>query len=118
MTVYPDDLYDYETLFEGIQKIVTINSYERNLKARTECIKHYGLKCVVCSFNFEEFYKDLGMGFIHVHHLNQLSDIRQGYKVNPIKDLIPVCPNCHAMLHKKNPPYTINELKLIIDRNE
>jgi 5-methylcytosine-specific restriction enzyme A len=57
---------------------------------------------------------DIGKGFIHVHHLTQLSDIGQGYEVDPVKDLRPVCPNCHAMLHKKNPPYTIDEIKLNI----
>ncbi len=62
--------------------------------------------------HFEEEYGNIGKCFIHVHHLTQLADIRQGYEVNPIKDLRPVCPNCHAMLHKKNPPYTIEQLKL------
>jgi len=67
---------------------------------------------VVCEFNFEAAYGEIGSGFIHVHHLTKLSDIRQGYEVNPVDDLRPVCPNCHAMLHKRNPPYTIDELKL------
>ena len=49
--------------------------------------------------------------FIHVNHLTQVSDKKQEYKVNPIADLRPVCPNCHAMLHKDNPPVTIEELK-------
>ncbi|MFZ2169644.1 MAG: hypothetical protein WAW61_08415 [Methylococcaceae bacterium] len=113
-TVYPDELDKPETLFEGIKKTVLVNSYERNPMARKKCIEHYGAKCAVpnCGFDFEEVYGDIGKGFIHVHHLTKLSDIGQGYVVNPIKDLRPVCPNCHAMLHQKNPPYTINELRL------
>jgi predicted HNH restriction endonuclease len=110
-TVYPDELDKSETLFEGIKKTVLVNSYERNQVARNKCIKYYGLQCVVCGFDFEKVYGDIGKGFIHVHHLTQLSDIGQGYEVNSINDLRPVCPNCHAMLHKKNPPYTIDELK-------
>ena len=114
VTVYPDELDKPETLFEGIKKTVLVNSFERNPKARKKCIEHYGAQCVVCGFNFEKVYGDIGKGFIHVHHLTKLSDIGQGYEVNPIKDLHPVCPNCHAMLHQKNPPHTIDELKLKI----
>ena len=109
-TVYPDDLDEPETLFEGIKKTVLVNSYERNPIARKKCIEHYGVKCAVCRFDFEEVYGYIGKGFIHVHHLTKLSDIGQGYEVNPITDLRPVCPNCHAMLHQENPPYTIDEL--------
>ncbi len=112
VAVYPDEIEEPEALFEGIRKTVTINSYERNQVARTKCINHYGAQCMVCNFDFSKKYGDIGQGFIHVHHLTQLADIKEGYEVNPIKDLRPVCPNCHAMLHKKKPPYTINELKL------
>lgn len=53
------------------------------------------------------------IGFIHVHHINQISDIGKEYEVDPIKDLIPVCPNCHAMIHSKRPAFTIEEIKEI-----
>lgn len=112
--VYPDELDKPETLFEGIKKTVLVNSYERNPIARKKCIEHYGAQCVICDFNFEKVYGNIGIGFIHVHHLTKLSDIGQGYEVNPVKDLRPVCPNCHAMLHQKNPPHTIGELKFKI----
>jgi hypothetical protein len=112
VTVYPDELDNPETLFEGIKKTVLVNSYERNPIARKKCIERYGAQCIVCDFDFEKVYGDIGKGFIHVHHLTKLSDMGQGYEVNPVKDLRPVCPNCHAMLHQKNPPYTIDELRL------
>jgi 5-methylcytosine-specific restriction protein A len=110
-SIYPDELNKPETLFEGIKKTVLVNTYERNPEARSKCIQNYGVQCVVCGFDFEKKYGDIGKGFIHVHHLTQLSEIGQGYEVDPINDLRPVCPNCHAMLHKRNPPYTIAELK-------
>jgi 5-methylcytosine-specific restriction protein A len=113
-TVYPDELDKSETLFEGLKKTVLVNSYERNPIARKKCIEHYGFQCVVCSCDFEMMYGDIGKNFIHVHHLIQLSDIGESYEIDPVKDLRPVCPNCHAMLHKKNPPYTIDEMKLNI----
>lgn len=108
--IYPDEINE-ENLFEGLKKQISINAYERNSKARKKCIEYYGTKCVICNFDFEEVYGDIGHGFIHVHHLKPLSEINKEYNINPIEDLRPVCPNCHAMLHKKKPAYSINELR-------
>ena len=112
-TVYPDDL-DLEVKYsEGKAKKMIVNSYERNPHARKKCIDHYGLNCQVCDFNFFEKYGDIGKDFIHVHHIIELSTIGEEYEVDPIKDLIPVCPNCHSMLHtpKNKPAYTVEELR-------
>jgi len=113
---YPDDLVENDniTLLEGAKKQIIVNSYERDPYARERCIKYYGFECSVCGFNFEKEYGEIGKEFIHVHHLTPLSEIKGEYEVDPIKDLRPVCPNCHAMLHKKIPAYTIEELKKII----
>ena len=92
----------------------TVNAFERNAKARSACIEHYGAKCIVCGFNFQEKYGEIGKDFIHVHHIKPLGEIGAEYKVDPINDLRPVCPNCHAMLHKRKPPFSINELRSII----
>lgn len=112
--LYPDEIPVSEKLLEGIKKQVTVNSFERNPKARQECIDHFGTSCYVCDFNFQKIYGDIGAEFIHVHHLTQLSTIGQEYEINPIEELRPVCPNCHSMLHRKIPPYTIDELKEIM----
>jgi len=112
--IYPDEVES--NLLEGFKKEVTVNSCERNPIARKECLEYFGYNCSVCKINFEEKYGGIGKNFIHVHHLKQISNIKKEYTVNPIKDLIPVCPNCHAMLHKRNPPYSINELKDMIKR--
>ena len=69
-------------------------------------------------FDFEAVYGGLGRGFIHVHHLVPVSTIGKEYKIDPIQDLRPVCPNCHSMLHKNNPPLTIEELKNIIQNKQ
>ena len=68
-------------------------------------------------FNQNKPSQKFGKNFIHVHHIKPLSEINQEYKVNPIKDLIPVCPNCHAMLYKKVPTYSLEELKNIIKKD-
>ena len=86
---------------EGAVVSVMMNRFERDIKARKKCIKHYGCICQVCEFDFASKYgPEIGAGFIHVHHLVPLSRIRKAYEVDPVKDLIPVCPNCHAMLHR------------------
>jgi len=105
-----------ETLMEGIKKNIIVNAYERNTKARELCIQYFGLSCSVCEINFETFYGKIGINYIHVHHLVPISTMGDSYQIDPIKDLRPVCPNCHAMLHKKNPPLTIEELKNILNK--
>jgi 5-methylcytosine-specific restriction protein A len=109
--LFPDTIEnENEILYEGAKKQITVNSYERNLKARQECIKHYGNKCCVCETDFEQVYGIIGKDFIHVHHLKEISDIVNTYIINPIDDLRPVCPNCHSMLHQRKPCFTIDEL--------
>ena len=110
-TVFPDEVEENVKYSEGKTKVVLVNSYERNQVARQKCIKHYGAFCQVCSFDFENVYGDLVKDFIHVHHVIDIATIGTEYSVNPIKDLIPVCPNCHSMLHKKKPAFSIKELK-------
>ena len=105
-----DELDERTEYIEGLKKTILVNAYERNYEAREECIRYYGSNCIVCDFNFEKTYGDIGRGFIHVHHLKAISSIGLECKINPIKDLRPVCPNCHAMLHKRNPPLSIDEL--------
>jgi hypothetical protein len=107
-----DELPESE-MTEGHATKVYVNRFERDPKARAECIRLKGAKCRVCSMDFEAVYGSIGKDFIHVHHLTPLSSIKRNYIVNPSTDLEPVCPNCHAMLHRKKPdPYKIDELRL------
>lgn len=108
---YPED---NEKLYEGAFVTVKANKYERNQKARKECVAKKGYLCLVCGRDFEATYGEVGKNFIHVHHLTPISSIGKEYELNVDTDLVPVCPNCHYMLHRKNPPYTIKELKDII----
>ena len=101
-------------LFEGAKRTVVVNSYERSSKARKLCIKHYGANCSVCEFDFEKTYGELGKNFIHVHHLTPVSEIGHNYEINPVKDMRPVCPNCHSMLHRQEPQLTLEELKSLL----
>lgn len=101
-------------LTEGKSKTVYVNIYERNIQARKECIEHFGLNCQVCEYSFEDKFGDLGKDYIHVHHKIEIATIGKEYKINPITDLIPVCPNCHSMLHRRKPAYSVSELKQLM----
>lgn len=104
--------------YEGAKYSILVNKYERSSIARMKCIEKYGCKCIVCGMDFEKMYGILGNGFIHIHHIVPLSEIGKEYRVNYEKDLVPVCPNCHAMLHRKleGEYLTIEELKGCIRR--
>ena len=114
LTIVP--LTDYEE--EGAVSKITTNKYERSRLNRTVCLQIHGYTCKICGMNFENVYGKIGKNFIHVHHIEPVSLMGGSYVLNPSKDLIPVCPNCHAMLHTKNPPYFPEELKKIILENK
>lgn len=97
--------------YEGIK-------YERNRINRKLCIENFGWRCRVCGFDFEAKYGSLGEGFIEVHHIVPVSELGEDYVINPVKDLIPVCSNCHAMLHRRSPPLKPEELKEILDEQK
>ena len=110
--VYPDEVSS--AVVEGAKKKVTVNRYERRATARDACIDHWGTQCVVCNFDFLAHYGERGRGFIHVHHLKPLSEIKEAYELNPVEDLRPVCPNCHAMIHRTDPACSLAELKSMV----
>jgi 5-methylcytosine-specific restriction enzyme A len=99
---------------EGRTYAVLVNLYERSSSARDACIQHHGTNCKVCDLDFSSVYGDSMEGFIHVHHLKPLSEIGEKYKVNPIEDLIPVCPNCHAVIHSRRPAYSPDEVRSML----
>lgn len=96
---------------EGAKKSRYVTTYERSGKARSDCLKHYGARCCICQLDFSEKYGVIGAGFMHVHHLKPVADGNgKEVKVDAVQDLRPVCPNCHAMLHRTKPPLSIEKL--------
>ncbi len=93
-----------------------MNRFERDPKARATSIKHHGAKRLSCGFDFEEKFGSVGAGFIHVHHVLPFAEVRATYVVDPINDLKPVFPNCHAMLHRRTPPCSLDDLRKLLLR--
>ena len=116
----PDDVDGAGSLPEGAKRRTTVNAYERNPRARQRCIAHYGKKCCICDFSFGDTYGEVAKSFIHVHHVKPLSEIGTQYTVNPVKDLRPVCPNCHAVIHirKGETAFSIEEVKALLQRGK
>ncbi|MEI7884757.1 MAG: HNH endonuclease [Clostridia bacterium] len=113
----PEDIPSEEAgkYTEGSKKQIVVNAYERNPKARQACIEIYGTSCIICGFDFGEVYGEDFAGKIHVHHIKPLAEVNDEYEVDPENDLVPVCPNCHMILHSKKDIYTIDDVKSFIN---
>lgn len=104
-----------DVYYEGTMQQVLVNKYERNPIARKKCIEKHGCICQVCGMDFAKVYGELGTGFIHVHHIVPISTQKgKNHKIDAENSLVPVCPNCHAMLHKGK--LSIEELKEILGK--
>ena len=110
----PEELQVSQKFPEGAVRTVLVNAYERSRDARAACIEHFGLTCAACGLTMAELYGTLGEGVIHVHHLRELASLGKQYEVDPIQDLCPVCPNCHAILHTSSPAMTIVKLREVL----
>ena len=111
---YPEVAPLTGTFPEGARTTVTVNAYERSPAARAACIAHHGSSCSVCGMNFEQTYGTAGKGLIHVHHLKALASVGTKYQVDPVADLRPVCANCHTMIHRREPIYSIEEVRAML----
>jgi len=114
LELLPGEMPENTQLTEGAVYRVAVTAYERNPEARRICLAHYGTSCAICGFDFEATYGAAAEGFIHVHHIRMLAGIAKEYRIDPVKDLRPLCPNCHSVVHLRTPPYSIDELKAML----
>lgn len=96
---------------DGSMVKVLVDRFERSRKARKECIRIHGTSCIACGFNFKKVYGPEAEGYIQVHHVKPLHLIRKGHKVNPATDLVPLCANCHSVVHLTIPTMSIDQIK-------
>lgn len=101
---------------EGEWQQVTVTQYERSRANRKACLDHYGPSCQACGMSFGDVYGELGTDFIHVHHEVPLHTLGGATTVDPIADMKPLCPNCHAMAHRTSPPMPVTQLRQLIGR--
>lgn len=103
---------------EGAARHIVVNAYERNRRAREACLRHYGRSCAACGFNFQARYGEATAGYIQVHHVIPIAQVGAEYRLDPIRDLRPVCPNCHAVIHRQDPPFLIEEVRRMLARQQ
>lgn len=111
----PGDVADARRV-EGATRQIVLTIRERDPRARRDCIAHWGCRCAVCDLDLRAAYGETGEGLIHVHHLNPLAEAKGARKVDGARDLRPVCPNCHLMLHAKKGVIKIEALRRRIAR--
>ena len=104
------EVEDLSSFPEGAKEQISVNRYERNKQNRERAIAFHGIACLACNTRMAEMYGEIAGGFIHIHHTKSLSDTGE-YTPNIETDLIPLCPNCHSIVHLTNPPMTLEELK-------
>jgi hypothetical protein len=114
----PEEIAYPPLYFEGAIRQVWVNVYERNRTAVLQCKAARGTACVICGFDFGAVYGAEFAGFSHVHHLLPLSEVGREYLVNPVTDLCPVCPNCHAVIHLGGKLRSIEEVRQIVERQK
>jgi len=103
-----------KTYNEGKEQYSYRVGYERNPEARKACLAHHGFKCKACGVLLEDIYGSIARDLIHVHHIKQMAHTDGEQEVNPITDMVPLCPNCHTVVHRKVPPFTVDELRVFI----
>ncbi len=89
-----------EELTEGRIRQVNVTKHERNYELRQLCLNHYGYVCQVCGMDFEKTYGEIGKNFIEVHHINPIAETDGEHVLDPKIGLIPLCSNCHSMIHR------------------
>lgn len=113
----PEEVAETAGLVEGAVSRITVDAYERNAEARRLCIEAHGTRCLVCGFDFGAVYGELAEGYIHVHHRRPLAKVGGAHVVDPVEDLLPVCPNCHAVLHLGGECRDVEEVRRLVERN-
>lgn len=88
--------------------------YERRKLNRDACIRIHGTVCAGCGFSFGDFYGDLAEGYIEIHHIEPLAFSGE-VMIDPATDLVPLCSNCHSVVHRISPPMPIDHLRAMIE---
>ena len=106
---------ELQSASEGSAYTVFTTIYERDPALRKQALALHGYTCFGCGCNFEEQYGEHGRGFIHIHHLKPLHSLGGPESVDPKTDMIPVCPNCHCMIHRrKRHTLSLEELRAMV----
>lgn len=112
-------IVEHASKTEGKRLYYYTTKYERSAANRKAAIEKHGTICFGCGFDFGKRYGERGIGFIEIHHVKPLYEMDGESNIDPETDLIPVCSNCHRMIHKKKDEIlNIAELKQIVENHK
>ena len=95
---------------------IAVNRYEHDPDAVQQCVAYHGASCAACGLSMEQLYGPAGAAFVQVHHIVPPASMTPSYALDPVADLLPLCPNCHAIAHRGVPdPYTPSELRRMLE---
>ena len=115
----PESLAALPPGFEGAERQVTRNIRERDPAARRAAEAYWrglrgGLICEGCGLDFGKRYGPRGEGFMHFHHRTPLAEAEGQRVVDGARDLVPLCPNCHAIVHRGEKVLDIEVLRQLL----
>jgi predicted HNH restriction endonuclease len=106
-----------ESALEGSATKRFVTTYERNPRYRRQAIAIHGLRCQACDTDMGETYGPYAAGLIHVHHTVPVSTLDAPRPIDPATELSPVCPNCHAVIHRRRTStLTIAEVRKMLGK--
>lgn len=115
-TIFENEDKTPELMSEGELVEMHLTKHERNRDLRKQCIEIHGWKCKACGLDFKKKYGEIGLDYIEVHHLFPISQTDGKHKVDPATELVPLCANCHAMIHRlKGEEMTVEKLQSYIN---
>lgn len=107
----PEASADATGLPEGARTRIEVNRYERDRRNRAAALAIHGYSCKACKLDMGKHYGSAAAGLIEVHHVTPVSQLGEDYIIDPRTDLTPLCPNCHSVAHRRNPPYSVDDLR-------
>jgi len=111
-----EEAADVAGLPEGARTRVEVNRYERDRRSRAAALAIHGYACKACDLDLGERYGPAAAGFIEVHHVTPVSEVGENYIIDPRADLLPLCPNCHSVTHRRTPPFSVTELRAMLEQ--
>lgn len=101
---------------EGALRTLKVDRYERDRRNRAAAVAVHGSSCFACGLDMGTRYGEVAEGFIEIHHVTPVSQIGEAHVIDPARDLVPLCPNCHAVAHRRNPPLSVDEIRALLQR--
>ena len=99
-----------QTMAVPVESAPQENDFEHKKQA---CIDYYGAICDICGFDFGYTYGEAYESCIEVHNIhNEKEEISE--TTDPIADLIPICCNCHRIIHSQVPMLSIEKIRKMV----